>query len=265
MAQQSLDARGYKYQLIDVEQSRALYDEMTRSLSGQRYTPTLATGDLVLPDSLGPRSWKLFCASTTLIRRRLPQIPVSQRRVAMLSKFLLILGIVALTLGLRSFRHPLLQNAGGCRAGGHEHPFSPAISSPASGRSVSAFVPPAGYLCSPGSILLTRIRGPHLRRSERNLRHRSPPGSQAFPCSLRAHGADLREAAFEHVEDSGWDAEEYQQFFRLFYKADERLQAAVCLIEQQDIARSTMSPSPRERRMGPSGRSFLELSPSPTP
>lgn len=52
MAQRYLDERGYRYELIDVEQERAIYDEMIR-LSGQRYTPTLVAGELVLPD-FGP-------------------------------------------------------------------------------------------------------------------------------------------------------------------------------------------------------------------
>ena len=58
MAQQSLDTRGFKYELIDVEKSRATYDEMIK-LSGQRYTPTLAAGDLVLPD-FGPEELDAF-------------------------------------------------------------------------------------------------------------------------------------------------------------------------------------------------------------
>ena len=49
-AQEWLDERGYQYTLIDVEKSRADYEEMIR-LSGQRLTPTLVTADgLVLPD-----------------------------------------------------------------------------------------------------------------------------------------------------------------------------------------------------------------------
>ena len=52
MAQQWLDGRGYRYELIDVESSRASYDEMIR-ISGQRLTPTLSVGELVLPD-FGP-------------------------------------------------------------------------------------------------------------------------------------------------------------------------------------------------------------------
>ena len=52
MAQQWLDAHGYKYELIDVERSRSNYQEMI-DLSGQRLTPTLAVADQVLPD-FGP-------------------------------------------------------------------------------------------------------------------------------------------------------------------------------------------------------------------
>lgn len=58
MAQQWLDGRGYRYELIDVESSRSSYEEMIR-LSGQRLTPTLAVGDLVLPD-FGPDELAAF-------------------------------------------------------------------------------------------------------------------------------------------------------------------------------------------------------------
>jgi len=60
MAQEWLDARGYRYELIDVEQNRADYEEMIR-ISGQRYTPTLLLGEsgLVLPD-FGPPELEEF-------------------------------------------------------------------------------------------------------------------------------------------------------------------------------------------------------------
>ncbi len=60
MAQDWLDARGYRYELIDVERDRADYNEMIR-LSGQRYTPTLVVDEpeLVLPD-FGPDELEEF-------------------------------------------------------------------------------------------------------------------------------------------------------------------------------------------------------------
>ena len=57
-AQEWLDERGFQYELIDVERTRAEYDEMIR-ISGQRYTPTLAMGDFVLPD-FGPEELAAF-------------------------------------------------------------------------------------------------------------------------------------------------------------------------------------------------------------
>jgi glutaredoxin len=59
MAQEWLDARGYRYELVDVEADAAGYAEMIR-LSAQRRTPTLVTGEgLVLPD-FGPEELALF-------------------------------------------------------------------------------------------------------------------------------------------------------------------------------------------------------------
>jgi glutaredoxin len=59
-AQDWLDARGYRYDVIDVERDRADYDEMIR-LSGQRYTPTLVVEGcgLILPD-FGPDELEAF-------------------------------------------------------------------------------------------------------------------------------------------------------------------------------------------------------------
>lgn len=49
-AREWLDARGYRYDVVDVEANRADYDEMIR-ISGQSKTPTLVMPDgKVLPD-----------------------------------------------------------------------------------------------------------------------------------------------------------------------------------------------------------------------
>jgi glutaredoxin 3 len=57
-AREWLDNHGFQYELIDVEKDRSAYDEMIR-ISGQRLTPTLAVGDLVLPD-FGPEELEAF-------------------------------------------------------------------------------------------------------------------------------------------------------------------------------------------------------------
>ncbi len=59
MAQDWLDARGYVYELVDVERSRASMDDMIE-WSGQRRTPTLVVDDeKVLPD-FGPEELETF-------------------------------------------------------------------------------------------------------------------------------------------------------------------------------------------------------------
>ena len=58
-AREWLDARGYRYDLIDVEAKRADYDTMIQ-LSGQSKTPTLVLDDgKILPD-FGPEELEAF-------------------------------------------------------------------------------------------------------------------------------------------------------------------------------------------------------------
>lgn len=60
-AQDWLDARGYRYELLDVEADPATMEEMLRR-SGQRRCPTLVIGDRVLPD-FGPEELEGFLGS----------------------------------------------------------------------------------------------------------------------------------------------------------------------------------------------------------
>ena len=58
LAEEYLDAYGYKFRRIDVLRDRVAYDEMRR-ISGQTYAPTLVVGDEVLPD-FGPKELEHF-------------------------------------------------------------------------------------------------------------------------------------------------------------------------------------------------------------
>ncbi|KAB2647366.1 MAG: glutaredoxin family protein [Verrucomicrobia bacterium] len=64
-AQQWLDAHSFRYELIDVEKSRADYDEMIR-LSGQSLTPTLVTGSGALLADFGPEELAGFLAENSI-------------------------------------------------------------------------------------------------------------------------------------------------------------------------------------------------------
>ncbi len=64
-AREWLDSRSYKYELIDVEATKADYETMIR-LSGQSKTPTLVLEDgTVLPD-FGPDELAAFVAKHNL-------------------------------------------------------------------------------------------------------------------------------------------------------------------------------------------------------
>ena len=47
---------------------------------------------------------------------------------------------------------------------------------------------------------------------------------------------EIESEGFAHVNDAGWDWEDYRQFFRLFYKEEDRSQATICLNEQHDLS-----------------------------
>ena len=65
MAEEWLQAHGYRYQVIDVRADRAAFDEMLR-LSGQRRAPTLVVGDLLLPD-FGPEELAVFLKQHSIL------------------------------------------------------------------------------------------------------------------------------------------------------------------------------------------------------
>jgi hypothetical protein len=67
------------------------------------------------------------------------------------------------------------------------------------------------------------------------LRPKSPPSTNLFP-ALDEISREIENEGFAHVNDAGWDWEDYRQFFRLFYKTDDRAQATICLNEQHDLS-----------------------------
>lgn len=159
----------------------------------------------------------------------------------MLANLLLILGVAALSLSLRSYGHLLLQKLGavGILA------TSFLIGWLLSGYWVVGLVCASSWLLLPWLELLTRVRRLTLP-VEKNLRHKAPPRAEIFP-ALDDLTAEVEGEGFEHVEDAGWDWEGYQQFFRLSYKAADRTQAAICFIDQHDLAFYYLSISSRAK------------------
>src|ERR1044071_6021333 len=90
------------------------------------------------------------------------------------------------------------------------------------------------WLFLPWLEILTRIRALRLPR-EKTLRPKSPPSDDVFP-TLDEITSQIESEGFIHVTDAGWDWEDYRQFFRLFYKEEDRAQATICLNEQNDLS-----------------------------
>ena len=90
------------------------------------------------------------------------------------------------------------------------------------------------WLFLPWLEILTRIRSLRLPK-EKRLRPKSAPSADNFP-TLDEITREIENEAFTHVNDAGWDWNDYRQFFRLFYKSEERAQATICLNEQHDLS-----------------------------
>jgi hypothetical protein len=90
------------------------------------------------------------------------------------------------------------------------------------------------WLVWPWYELITRVRKISMP-AEKTLRHKSPPHREFFP-ALEDLTVEIEGEGFEHLEDLGREWGEAQQFFRIFHKPDERLQAAICLVEQEQFA-----------------------------
>src|SRR5215213_6848839 len=148
----------------------------------------------------------------------------------MLFGFFITLGVLVLSVALRSYQTSLAQKAG------------------ALGILVATFLAvyffsgswglgvlgALAWLFLPWLEILTRIRALRLPK-EKSLRPKSPPSSEVFP-TLNEITREIENEGFVHVNDAGWDWEDYRQFFRLFYKEEDRAQATICLNEQNDLS-----------------------------
>src|ERR1700730_11251262 len=148
----------------------------------------------------------------------------------MLFGLLLTLGVAVLSAGLRTFHNSYTQKAGalGILAATFLGFYF------ATNNWVLGLIAALTWLFLPWLEILTRIRALRLPK-EKALRPKSPPSSEVFP-TLDEISAEIHNEGFVHVTDAGWDWEDYRQFFRLFYKEEDRAQATICLNEQNDLS-----------------------------
>lgn len=147
----------------------------------------------------------------------------------MLSNVLIVAAAAVFSMALRSYGHPVLRRLGtigifftsflaGWLIGGH--------------LLLGVFFA-ATWLFLPWLEILTRVRTLRLP-IERRIEERPPPTLAEFP-DFSSLTDEVEQAGFEHVADLGWDHEEQRQFFRVFYQDKSATEAAICLVEQNEV------------------------------
>lgn len=142
----------------------------------------------------------------------------------------LTLGVAVLSVALRSFNSSFAQKAGALGILATTFLFAYFLS----GSWATGLFAALAWLFLPWLEILTRIRALRLPK-EKRLRPKRPPSQDVFP-TLDEITKEIEGAGFGHVNDAGWEWEDYQQFFRLFYKEEDRAQATICLNEQNDLS-----------------------------
>ena len=148
-----------------------------------------------------------------------------------MTAFLIVLGVIVLAFALRSYAHPVPRKLGAVAILVATYLAAYFLA----GRShVAGGIAVLAWFLLPWIELLTRIR--RLRLPVRkSLTHRPPPNSRQFP-HLAEFTEEIESAGFDHTDDAGWEWEGLKQFFRIFYHAESRTQAAICLNEQSHLS-----------------------------
>ncbi len=146
------------------------------------------------------------------------------------SDALLILGVLVLSFALRSTGSILLRKLGvlGFLA------TSFLIGWKVTDWLPMGFIFVSFWLFWPWYELITRVRKIAMP-VEKTLRHKAAPHREFFP-ALEDLTGEIEGEGFAHLDDLGREWDEAQQFFRIFHKVDERTQAVICLVEQQNFA-----------------------------
>ena len=163
-----------------------------------------------------------------------------------MSKFLVIVGLVVLAVGLRFSRSAVPRKLGALV-------FLAACY-------VAFYFITDCWWCGifgvlpwfflPWIEILTRIKRMRLPMENR-LRHRRVPDPEFFPNAAEA-AIGMEEEGFEHADDCGWEWSGMQQYFQIFWHPEERAEATICLCEQNDVAFAFISVTSRDA----SGRIF---------
>jgi hypothetical protein len=135
------------------------------------------------------------------------------------------LALVAFGLGLRSFDHPVLRKLAGVSFLGA---FGIALYDLTGNWAIAVgFALCWPLLIHPWLAILTQVR-PLRLPLDRTLRMKRAPNEEEFP-PLGQLTSEIEQAGFEHLSDTGWDWDDFSQFFRLFFEERSGTQAWICV------------------------------------
>ncbi len=147
---------------------------------------------------------------------------------------LLALAFVAFGAGLRSFEHPVARKLGGIS---FVAAFAFGLHALTANWTFSiAFAIGWPLLIHPWLAIITQVR-PLRLPLHKTLQLKSPPSEEDFP-PLGEITGEIEIAGFEHVRDTGWGWQGFNQFFRLFYHEETRTQAWICVNQVQEMSMS---------------------------
>ena len=156
-------------------------------------------------------------------------------------EFLLVSGLIVLAIALRTFEHTVFRKSGAVLVLAITYLIAYFLT----GSHWAGGVAMIGWFFLPWLDILTRVR--HLRLPlDKKLRYRVPPSHDVFPY-LDELTEEVEQEGFNQVEDTGWEWDEVNQFMRLFYHPEKRMQATICMHEQGNIAFAYFSLSSRSR------------------
>jgi len=163
-----------------------------------------------------------------------------------MTELLIVLGVVVASFALRTFPNRLLGKLG---ALGILVASFLAIYFP-TGNIWAGIAGMSVWFLLPWVEILTRIRKLRLPLSQK-LEKQAPPGNRRFP-ALNELTSEIEGAGFDYVSDNGWEWDGTSQFFRIFYKENQRVEAAICFTEQEHVSWVYVSLTSRHK----DGRSF---------
>lgn len=159
-----------------------------------------------------------------------------------MSELFIILGVLAFSFGLRSFKVKFLRKLGalGVLAATFLAFYLPTGSV---GAGIGGLLM---WFLLPWVELLTRIRQLRLP-VEKELEKTTPPNRARFS-TLPEMTDEVEAEGFEYVSDNGWEWDGMYQFYRIFYHEERREQAAICFTEQEGISWACLTLTSRHPR-----------------